>query len=300
MDIVYVLGKGSTWLDNELKYSLRSLSNVKDKIGKVWIIGEKPGFLRNVKHISCPDIYTHKSQNALSKILLACDQRFLTREFLLMNDDFYFLKAQTVKNRARKSLPETLNAYRKNHISSKYVEAMENTVKFLRDGGCSLIDHEVHYPMIVSKTEFREVFKNINWKSEPLLYRSVYGNIAQIQPVFIKKDLKAYNDDDFATIKSKKFLSSDNSLVASADFRDWLEYLFPEPSLWEDPDYRYVNTSDFADPASSGFVFFLYSPANINSRGMVDGKVVCPGEIVRMTLKEYNSKANKRDYQKVS
>jgi len=207
MDFVYILGSGSNWLDNELRYSLRSLKNVKDKIGKIWVVGKDSGFLKDVEHVPFPDDFKNKNQNALAKILFVCNEEpFLSEDFVLMNDDFYFLKPQPIKNRARKSLKETLTDYRKRNINSKYVAAMENTVAYLENNNLPLVDYEVHYPLIINKEAFKKVFENIDWKANPLLFRSVYGNSVKLKTTRIKEDCKAYNDDDLKRMQNKHFI----------------------------------------------------------------------------------------------
>ncbi len=41
IDLVYILGKGSKWSDNEIRFSLRSIEKYFD-YRKIFIIGEKP------------------------------------------------------------------------------------------------------------------------------------------------------------------------------------------------------------------------------------------------------------------
>ena len=59
IDIVYPLGTGSKWQDSELRFSLRSIEkNFIDK-GTVWVIGHKPDWLINARHIPMPDKHKH-------------------------------------------------------------------------------------------------------------------------------------------------------------------------------------------------------------------------------------------------
>jgi hypothetical protein len=56
MDLVYVLGSGSRWGDNELRYSLRSVEKHLKGYNNVYLVGDKPDWVRNVTHIPKQDI----------------------------------------------------------------------------------------------------------------------------------------------------------------------------------------------------------------------------------------------------
>ena len=40
MDVVYILGKGSVWKDNEIRYSLRSIEKHLTGFDRVFIVGQ--------------------------------------------------------------------------------------------------------------------------------------------------------------------------------------------------------------------------------------------------------------------
>jgi hypothetical protein len=73
IDVVYILGKGSTWSDNEIRFSLRSVDINLEHRG-VFIIGDKPDFIntKHLTHIPAEDIHTEKLKNALHKLKIAC------------------------------------------------------------------------------------------------------------------------------------------------------------------------------------------------------------------------------------
>jgi hypothetical protein len=89
MDIVYIY-RHSRDDGRELRYSLRSLSNVPH--GKVFIIGDKPKWTKGIVHVPASDPHGLKALNALHKITVACRDPRVSEDFVLMNDDFYVLK----------------------------------------------------------------------------------------------------------------------------------------------------------------------------------------------------------------
>ena len=47
IDVFYVLGSGSKWQNNEIRYSLRTLEKYGHNVGQVYIVGQRPSFIPN-------------------------------------------------------------------------------------------------------------------------------------------------------------------------------------------------------------------------------------------------------------
>src|SRR4051812_2193913 len=93
VDVVYPFGKGSLWKNNELRYSLRSLEENCIGVKNVFVIGQNPEFLSDkVIHVPYQDIYTNKSRNIMSKIHWICNDRRVSDNFVMLNDDYFFLQ----------------------------------------------------------------------------------------------------------------------------------------------------------------------------------------------------------------
>src|ERR1035438_10130107 len=91
VDVVYKLGSGSDNNNDELRYSLRSLSKFRD-LGKVYIVGYKPDFIQNVIHIPMEDIFkSNKDANLIEKLSAAAKCPDISDCFLNMSDDQIFL-----------------------------------------------------------------------------------------------------------------------------------------------------------------------------------------------------------------
>ena len=95
MDVVYVIGKGSNWRDNELRFSLRSITKNGSGIRNIFIVGERPDYIKNIIHIPASDIFdpaVNADGNIITKILTACGDKRLSENFLFINDDHLVLK----------------------------------------------------------------------------------------------------------------------------------------------------------------------------------------------------------------
>ena len=58
IDFLYVLGSGSEYNNLELRLSLRSIDKYAHNLGRVFIVGEKPDWIKNVIHIPVKDEFT--------------------------------------------------------------------------------------------------------------------------------------------------------------------------------------------------------------------------------------------------
>ena len=94
-DVIYVLGTGSRWHNNEIRFSLRSLEKNLMGFRRVFVVGECPGFLQNVIHIPATDIFNpqvNADGNIINKVLTACADERISDDFLFINDDHLVLK----------------------------------------------------------------------------------------------------------------------------------------------------------------------------------------------------------------
>lgn len=91
-DFVYILGEQDDY--TELRYSLRSLALIPH--GRVWIVGASPpGWVQNVGWIPVDQEPGYSSiwTNQRNNIYQACLSSAVSESFVLMNDDFIFLRA---------------------------------------------------------------------------------------------------------------------------------------------------------------------------------------------------------------
>jgi hypothetical protein len=93
MDVLYILGKGSPFKNDELLYSLRTLQRFGKNIDRLVLVGEKPGFLDYTKVAHYPFVESGvKEYRIASKIMHACAIGAVKGNFLFCNDDFFFTR----------------------------------------------------------------------------------------------------------------------------------------------------------------------------------------------------------------
>ena len=101
-DVVYPIGNGSGWRNNELRFSLRALEQYGVNVGQIFIVGILPDFLTStIINLPVKDIYNpsvNADGNIIHKVLCACEDERLSEDFLFINDDHILLRSTDLKD----------------------------------------------------------------------------------------------------------------------------------------------------------------------------------------------------------
>lgn len=141
MDIVYIVGKGSRWNNQELKYSLRSIAKHGKNINNVCIVGYKPNFVSDkVIHIPCEDIGDKKHKRILNKILAAANSGLVSNDFLISSDDHFYIKDVDFDNYPIYYKHEVITI----NGTGEYFDSLKNTKQFLEANNLTLYQTNPH------------------------------------------------------------------------------------------------------------------------------------------------------------
>ena len=231
LDLVYILGKGSRWFDNELRFSLRSAcENLPHR--RVILVGEKPEWIRNVLHIPAVDDMGCKLKNAMAKIKILCETEGVSEDFVLMNDDFFIMRPMT-------SIPNytngTLKSFADTHETGRgyYYAAIQVTRTMLKFSiEVEPKNFELHVPMIFNRKKFLNLTDAIFWKEKSYLFRSVYGNVFELEGED-RDDIKIYRAKNLHDCDKMDLISTDNPTVLSPRFQKWIARKFPKKCKYE-------------------------------------------------------------------
>lgn len=211
MDVVYILGSGSLSKNEEIRYSLRALSENMLDLGKVYIIGEDPGFLPGARHISAKDSADEKWKNAYNKIVRASCLSDISEEFLLMNDDFFMIEP---------------------FVGAEFPFY---ALKGSNGGPCGPNSFHMHCPIRLKKEWYYKMPFSTEQKSckSP---RTFYANFYKCPPKFADDFILRAGEGcrDFnEQIKGHAFFSIGDHSMLHAPFVEWLREKYPNPSVFE-------------------------------------------------------------------
>ena len=133
MDILYIVGRGSGWNNNELRYSLRSLDKHGINVGRIFIAApELPDFINQkaVTWVPADDPTDRNHKNIQHKVERAIYGSDIGDHFLLSSDDHFYVRDTDFDNYPyykKGNLPTQLT---ENH-NNGYWESLVNTRKIL-------------------------------------------------------------------------------------------------------------------------------------------------------------------------
>lgn len=241
-DIIYALGSGSKWNNYEILLSIRSLCKYLKNFGNIYIVGENPGFLKNIIHIPCDDIFPpeiNADGNIINKVLTACSIPEISEDFLFINDDHIFLKPIHVLD-----IPPfhkgDMSAFPESYFyNNAWRQRLAATRDILLKNNLSALHFDCHTPILFNKKLFPDVIRRFDYqKGFGYTMKSLYGNL-------VYPDAPQLNGEKKTIFKFKKipeinthlqdatFLSF-NDFGLNRSLKVWLFQKFASPSPYEE------------------------------------------------------------------
>lgn len=242
MDVVYVLGSGSKWQNNELRYSMRSVQKYLSGYRNIYVVGADPGFLTGIIYVPCNDVYRGNADgNMIHKFLhlIRTYGKELSEPFIYMCDDFYFLQptnVSQVKHWYSVDLARMPDSYFANRL---WMNRLKRTRDVLLTNGLPALHYDLHVPVPFSKIQFPEIMSRYDYaRGMGYTIVSLYvNNLKDITPVKIQGEkvdiFKSLSLEQISALTdSCRFMAiNDNGLNNS--LITFLQNRFPEPSKYE-------------------------------------------------------------------
>ncbi len=234
MDIVYINQK-THWGNKELLYSLRSVERHVANYDRIFLVGYKPDFISSeVIHVPYDDKFQNRATNIMMKVLTAAEQPDLSDNFMLLNDDYFFvgdIDGPTYPYFYKCDLTKTIQIQR-----NEYQQHVIPTFKELLDRGLPTKNFDTHKPIIYNKQLFQEVIQQYDW-NRPYGYilRSIYCNTLGIEGVYRidNKINHSHVPDNWARITQGLDCFSVGDQSTDQYLQMFLNKLFPEKSKYE-------------------------------------------------------------------
>lgn len=181
-DLVYILKQSD--FNPDLKFSLRSIEKF-CSFRNVWIVGYKPNWVKNVNYL--PTEQTgNKWVNSMTNIIAACNCKEISDDFVLMNDDFFFLKNirdwRNTCNLCLNTIDEEAAKYEKLK-PSRWQWGFIYAKELLDQINCEKrYNYEFHGPIIFNKQKFLDMLQipeiaEITKTDKCFHKRSIYKNL---------------------------------------------------------------------------------------------------------------------------
>jgi hypothetical protein len=254
IDLVYILGSGSAWHNNELRVSLRSVQKNLKGVRNIYIIGENPGFLSDkVIHIYHPDELSsiNADGNMTLKILRACQEKDLSDDFLFMNDDFIINKpmiASQIPWMHKGDMKDRPSGF---WVTQHYRFRLRRTFDLLQISGLPTLQYDYHAPMLMNKYKFPEVMSAFDFIDDiGITFRSIYGNVLALPADhLVDQKVTLYKTYSLADIikrtENAQFVGY-NDAALNNSFKYWMISQFPERSIYESIDIDGDKVADIA------------------------------------------------------
>lgn len=169
-----MLGTGSKWKDNEIRYSLRSVEKFLTGYDRIFVIGQRPSFLQNVIHVPCEDVGGRKQYSIYRKILKAVNDDRVSSDFIFINDDHFILKPLDVSEFSYWYQGRLEDKWRQ--YNGSYKKAAGNNLE--ATGNVRYTD--IHTPIVYNKEHFKNLepfFKTGNEYIIKTLYTSFFDHL---------------------------------------------------------------------------------------------------------------------------
>jgi hypothetical protein len=194
----------------ELKYALRSIEKCFSDF-RIWIIGEKPSWITNIQYIQ-----TDRKQTAWEdvnfKIYEIINNEAIGEDFILMNDDFYFIndvsyeylkRYRAVRKLDENSVWENSNVRGQESLRALNKTYIELRKKYLSEPGRTIWDFETHLPRVFNKSKLISLYKDYDLCNNQLAIATLYFNI--------------YSESESPIIVNDRIISNDTVLRFRSD-----------------------------------------------------------------------------------
>ena len=228
MDLVYICRSGD---NEELRYSLRSAQE-NASYDNVWLVGGKPKWYVG-DFVEVPNRSKNKFENIRECISVIPQIGSISDDFILMNDDFFFIKKTGPMPIYHGGLLIDKIKQYEDFGARRYATLLSKTHNDLfRQGIKNPIDYDIHLPMPMNKQKLKYSIKKAYFP------RSGYGNIHDVGGELIK-DVKIYLPKSHLASKNYDFTDTSVAFVSTEDgsfenvYNSLLKNMFLMPSKYE-------------------------------------------------------------------
>lgn len=238
MDLIYVVGLDTKHDYLELRYSIRSMQKHLDNIGKLFIVGTMPSFVKDAIHIPAGDPHKNNdARNIYEKILAACSDPRVGKKSLYCSDDYFLHRDFSSETFPYFYEGDIITVNKRLSETGTYKPYVAATLKALQERNLPVKYFNVHCPIIYDKDLFKEIMPAFDWSVRfGYISKSLYCNALKIEGVpfagFEKIGTPKTKTAIARRLEGLPF-SSTNHHAINKEMIETLEELYPNKSKWE-------------------------------------------------------------------
>lgn len=237
IDVVFVLGTGSVWGNNEIRYSLRSIEKHLKNYRGLYIIGERPSFLKDIVHIQHPDETRWKETNIFKKVVRASIEPVISHDFMFFNDDHFLVSdfdALSFPYFHKRDLSEMIA--RRPYAVGGYVRVLKNCRNVLAYRKLPTLNFDHHSPIKYNKSKILQLLTSYDWSIRGgYAFKSLYANTFKVEGEY-DPDCKIIHPLDYQSLRNiidKRRVFSIGNKAINDSLKKVMQELYPTPSKWE-------------------------------------------------------------------
>lgn len=220
MDVVYPYK--SRPRDLELRYSLRSLSNMPHS--RVIVAGDKPNL--RITHVPVRR-HADRYRSSTANILAAAETAVETDQFIVMHDDMFILEPWAFRHENRGTIEEYLSTGNSTGMYRSHIEWTRDLLN--AHGVTDPLWFGLHTPTVYDREKLIGLI--LDFKGERYLLRTLYHNLFP-QPSARRDDVKRRA---WGAPPTGDVLSISDRCAWEKPFLSWVSKRFPRPSIYEKP-----------------------------------------------------------------
>jgi hypothetical protein len=232
----------------ELRYSLRSLQKYLKEDFRIWIVGDKPDWIKNINHIPherCEGMQENSTYDAITKLMIFCNNPLTGQDFIRIYDDSYLLTDISFEKIKR---IRALYKYEEMPFESgTWWNQLRKTLDILVKKGYPGWNTETHFPEFFNKFKMQWIIDAYKARENRLLTSSLYYNtlFPNMNPDIFSKEwgIQFYENQDNeyysssdgdleAKCHGKLFMNHNNSGLTE-NLKRFISARFPEKSKFE-------------------------------------------------------------------
>lgn len=230
MDFLYVVGGSSSWGDKEeLRYSMRSVIEYYPE-AVFTIVGYKPGWVGNIRHIRCGDLSADHMRNIMLKLRTGFVHPLCPEAMFVMSDDYYLLSrldGSWIWNRPLKD--DIAELAKDRRPGDWWLMAQESALRLCRSLGVEDPgNYATHTPFLVNRKEAIRTCDVMMGLTGGCEFSTLHACLHE------GKRIKGANAKGrWPSIRNLSSVSSGPKQESKRDFRAWLKAAYPTPAKHE-------------------------------------------------------------------